>query len=142
MWLLIADKQFRSMRSLLTPKPQTNIFYNNQLNGASHSFKAFRTDNNSTLWNGTTAVTFNTATLPDSFPMGISTATLNGDTGVPAGIGSTQGVLTTYRLSTIPQHIYQTFHHASNTLKLGNSWIRRRNQTTNTWTRWYEVVGI
>lgn len=121
--------------------PATNIFYNNQLNGAPHNFKAFRTDNNSVLWNGNTAVTFNTATLPDSFPMGISTATLNGDTGVPAGIGSTQGILTTYRLSTIANHTYQTFHHSSNTLKLGNSWMRRRNQTTNDWTRWYEIVG-
>ena len=128
--------------SATTTNPGTNIFYNNQLNGAPHNFQAFRTDDNSTIWNGSTAITFNTATLPDSFPMGVSTATLNGDTGVPAGIGSTQGILTTYRLSTIPKATYQTFHHANNTLKLGNFWLRRRDQTTNTWTRWYEIVGI
>jgi hypothetical protein len=124
-----------------TTNSATNVFYNNHLNGAVHNFKAFRTDDNSNIWNGTTAVTFNTSTLPDSFPMGISIATLNGDTGVPTGIGSTQGVLMTYRMSTISKATYQVFYHASNTPKLGSFWIRRRNQTVNSWTQWYEVTG-
>lgn len=122
--------------------PETNLFYNNQLNGAMNKFKAFRTDDNGSITNNIVATTFNTATLPDFFPIGISTAMLNGDIGVPAGTGSTQGILRTYRFASMNKATYQVFYHASNGFKLGSFWLRRRDQTLNAWTCWFEVEGI
>jgi len=129
-----------------TDAGSTNSFLNNTLtNATTVSFRAWRNDFNGTVVQGVAPTTFNTTTLPDSFPTGVFTAILNGDTGVPAGIGSTQGVLTTYRLagtSGYERFTYQTFVHSNNTLKLGSTFIRRRANASNTWTVWYELAGV
>lgn len=125
-----------------TPNPSTNKFLNNQLNGASHTFKAFICDDPGTIVNSTTATTFNTANLPDSFPIGTSTAIINGDTGVPIG---TQGTLYTFKpviTSGLESWTYQTFYHRNTGTKIGSYFIRKRSSGTNTWTSWYEMVGV
>ena len=84
---------------------------------------AWITDDCGTVTNGLTATSFNTLTLPDSFPVGISRAIINGDTNVPAGTGSSQGILITTRMSMTSGYekfTYQEYYHASNTLKLGS----------------------
>jgi hypothetical protein len=109
-----------------------------------HSFPAWRNDTCGTVSNGVAASngSWNSLTLPDSFPEGISNAAVNGDTGVPATTGGLQGVLTTYKLSGIAsKYTYQTYFHASNTLKLGSFFVRRRDQITNTWTAFVEQAA-
>lgn len=118
--------------------------YSNNTGVMAHNFPAWITDNCGTITNGTTATTFNSATLPDSFGVGVSTAVINGDTGVP-GTGGYQGTLYTYRSTNTAGYekfTYQTYYHANNTVKVGSFYLRRRNQSANTWTSWYEVVGV
>lgn len=103
------------------------------------------TDDCGTIVNGNTAVSFNSATLPDSFPVGTSVAVINGDTGVPNGGGSHQGILTTYRYTDTvgyEKFTYQTFYAASNTAKDGAFWTRKRDDVSDTWLAWYEHTGV
>jgi hypothetical protein len=110
--------------------------YANNSTGTTHSFPAWRTDDC-----GIVVEPFTTATLPDSFPFGTSTAILNGDAGVPAGTGGTQGTLITVRPSSgigYNKWTYQQYWHANNGLLLGSFFVRRRDSAANTWTIWYE----
>jgi hypothetical protein len=121
------------------------IFKDNELNGYRHDFPSWKTEDCGEVVNGLTAVSFNTATLPDAFPVGESMAMLNGDTGVPPGTGGTEGILRTFRVSQLggyEKFTYQTFHHSNNLLKIGSYFIRRRKQSLNQWESWAEVAGI
>lgn len=121
----------------------TCCFYNNT-GEPRHTFPAWRNDNSGLVTNGITATSFNSATLPDSFPEGVSVATINGDTGVP-NTGGYQGTLTNYRMVTgdgLSKNIYQTYYPGNNTTDLGSFYIRKRGSSTNTWTSWYKVTGV
>ena len=122
---------------------ETCAFFNNvMVSPITHTFPAWRNDNCGLVSNGVVATNWNSLTLPDSFPLGISNAAVNGDTGVPATTGGYQGTLTTYRLSDIAsKYTWQTYYHANNTLKLGSYFIRRY-AAGNTWTAWFEVIGV
>ena len=128
----------------------TCTYYNN---GGSYNsddtpsteFPAWRTDNTGVMINGATSPTvFNTATLPDTFPAGTCMALLVNDTGAPS-TGGYQGVLYNHKPTTksgLEKFSYQTYYHSNNTVKVGSFFIRRRNTSANTWTAWYEVVGV
>lgn len=121
----------------------TCCFYGNT-GDATHTFTAWRNDNCGTVANGTTATSFNSATLPDSFPEGVCTAVINGDTGVP-NTGGYQGTLTNYRLSAVSgltKATYQNYYPANNSTDLGSFYLRKRNNAANTWTAWYKVTGV
>jgi len=86
---------------------------------------------------------FDSSTLPDSFPEGISIAVINGDSGVP-DTGGRQGTLITYRLTMTGGYekwTYQLYYHANNTVDVGCMYIRRRNSSSNSWTSWYKISG-
>jgi hypothetical protein len=122
---------------------KTCCFYGNT-GDSSHNFTAWRNDNCGTVTNGLTATSFNSATLPDSFPEGICIAIINGDTGVP-NTGGYQGTLTNYKLSSVSglaKATYQNYYPANNTTNLGSFYLRKRNNAANTWTAWYEVIGV
>ena len=105
-----------------------------------HQFPAWKTDNS--VANGSTATSFNSATLPQSFPVGICMANINGDTGVPS-TGGYQGTLTTvYSSYTSSKFIYQTYYPANNTTDLGSFYIRKADVSLNSWTSWYKVTGV
>ena len=146
--LSLTGNLFNGSASVLssgTDDGSTNVFLNNIITGAvASSFRAWRTDYCGAVANGVSPITFNTTTLPDSFPPGISYAILNGDTGVPAGTGGSQGTLITYRLTDTAGYnhfTYQQYWHANNTLKLGSFFLRRRNQAANSWTSWFEQAS-
>jgi hypothetical protein len=122
---------------------ETCAFFNNvMVSPITHNFPAWRNDNCGLVSNGVTATNWNSLTPPDSFPLGISNAAVNGDTGVPATTGGYQGTLSTYRLSSIAsKYTWQTYYHANNNLKLGSFFIRR-SAAGNTWTAWFEVIGV
>lgn len=113
-----------------------------------HTFPAWRTDNTGLVVNDQTAGTesFGTGVLPDSFPAGVSYSYLNGDTGVPAGTGAGGlGVLHTIRMSTyttLEKSTIQFFYLYNEGLKVSSVFMRRRQQSTNAWTTWYEIVGV
>ena len=118
-------------------------FYGNT-GTSTHSFTAWRNDNCGTVANGITATSFNSATLPDSFPEGVCNAVINGDTGVP-NTGGYQGTLTNYKLSAVSgsaKATYQNYYPANNTTDLGSFYLRKRNNAANTWTAWYKVTGV
>lgn len=111
----------------------------------SHNFNAWINDNCGSVVNSNTAFSFNSATLPDSFPIGVSVSIVNGDTGVPNGGGSHQGMIINYRYSAnsgYAKWTHQIFYAASNTLKDGAFWTRKRDDSTNTWLSWYEHTGV
>ena len=121
----------------------TCCFYGNT-GTSNHTLPAWRNDNCGTVENSGTAVSFNSATLPDSFPEGISVAVINGDTGVP-NTGGYQGTLFNYRMSAtsgLAKSIYQNYYPANNTTDLGSFYLRKRNNAANTWTAWYKVTGV
>lgn len=121
-----------------THSPATNTFLGNTIyNTVEHSFPAFRTDMTGTIQNGVSATTFNCATLPDSFPAGLSMSMINGDTTCASGTGGNQGTLITYRAtisSGAEKYTYQRYYHANNTLELGCFFGRHRTNGANTWT--------
>lgn len=120
----------------------TCVFVNNS--GAGNQSRCWKTDDPDNSPNGTTAVTFNSATLPDSFQSGESVAVINGDTGVP-NTGGYQGTLKTIRPSSVAGYqkfIHQIYYPANNTTNLGSFYIRKRQNASNAWTSWYEVVGV
>lgn len=121
----------------------TCCFYGNTGDPA-HTFTAWRNDNCGNVTNSTTATSFNSATLPDSFPEGVCTAVINGDTGVP-NTGGYQGTLISNRMSAtagLAKAIYQNYYPANNTTDLGSFYLRKRNNAANTWTSWYKVTGV
>lgn len=121
----------------------TCCFYGNT-GTPNHTFTAWRNDGCGTVTNGTTATSFNSATLPDSFPEGVCTAIINGDTGVP-NTGGYQGTLTNYKLSAVSglaKATYQNYYPANNSTDLGSFYLRKRNNAANTWTAWYKVTGV
>lgn len=121
----------------------TCCFYSNT-GEPRHTFPAWRVDNCGLVTNGITATSFNSATLPDSFPEGVSVATINGDTGVP-NTGGYQGTLTNYRLITgagLSKNTHQVYYPGNNTTDLGSFYLRKRDSATNTWTAWYKVTGV
>ena len=118
--------------------PKTNIFKDNNLDIAP-SIHAFKTDDCRNVTNTTTALTFNTDTLPSVFPIGESTAYLNGDTGLPSGYGSTIGTLKCYNYSGIRANIYQHFYPYQTSLSLGAYFIREALQASDSWTGWYLI---
>ena len=104
------------------------------------NYPAWKTSNS--VANNSTATSFNSATLPQSFPVGICTAWINGDTGVPS-TGGYQGTLTnTYVSYTSSKYIYQTYYPANNTTNLGTFYLRKADVSANSWTAWYAVTGI
>lgn len=112
--------------------------YLSNTHAGTHSFPAWRTDVTGNIGNSGTATTFNTATLPQDFPYGEYTATINGDAGAPAGTGGLQGLLVTTKASSLAEkYWYQTYWPANNTLKLGSFFIRQASGT-NTWNAWVE----
>lgn len=114
------------------------VFFNNNATER-HQFPAWKTDDTGNIFNSGTAITFNTATLPSEFEYGISRATINGDTGAPAGTGGYQGVLETYKVTNVGQkYWYQKYWPANNTLKLGSFFIRQAEQATDAWLAWVE----
>jgi len=115
----------------------TCLYFNN-VHAGTHSFPAWRTDVSGNISNTTTAVSFNTATLPQDFPYGESAATMNGDTGVPSGTGGNQGLLVTTKSSSLAEkYWYQTYWPAYNSLKMGSFFIRQASGS-NTWNAWVE----
>lgn len=144
------NNNFKSVtRKSITSTPSaidfsTITWFNNRGDGTVNS-QIWVTDDCGTVVNGNTAVSFNSTTLPDSFPVGTSISVINGDSGVPNGGGSNQGILTTYRYTNTvgyERYTYQTFYAASNTLKNGAFWTRKRASTTNTWLAWFEHTGV
>lgn len=122
----------------------TYCTYLGNTHSGTHNFPAWRNDTCGTVSNGVAASngSWNSLTLPDAFPEGVSNAAVNGDTGVPSTTGGYQGVLTTYRMSAIAnKYTYQLYFHANNGLKLGSFFVRRRDSTTNTWTAWVEQAS-
>ena len=116
---------------------KTCVYFNN-FHAGTHSFPAWRTDVTGNIGNTGTATSFNTATLPQDFPYGISSATINGDAGAPAGTGGLQGLLVNTKSSSLAEkYWYQTYWPAQNTLKLGSFFIRQASGT-NTWNAWVE----
>jgi len=116
---------------------KTCMYYNN-VHAGTHSFPAWRTDHTGNIGNSLTATSFNTATLPQDFPYGESSCTINGDTGAPPGTGGYQGLLVTTKASSLAEkYWYQTYWPANNTLKLGSFFIRQASGT-NTWNAWVE----
>lgn len=114
--------------------------YLSNTHAGTHSFPAWRTDVTGSIGNSGTATTFNTATLPQDFPYGEYTATINGDAGAPAGTGGLQGLLITVKASSLAEkYWYQTYWPAQNALKLGSFFIRQASGT-NTWNAWVEQV--
>jgi hypothetical protein len=114
----------------------TCVYMNNTWEGT-HSFPAWRTD-----YTGSVVESFDSSTLPDTFPYGICVAAINGDTGVPA-TGSYQGILTNYaQTSLAAKYRYQTYDIANNGVAVGTTYIRRRNNAANTWTAWYTITGV
>jgi hypothetical protein len=112
--------------------------YLSNTHAGTHSFPAWRTDVTGSIGNSGTATTFNTATLPQDFPYGEYTATINGDAGAPAGTGGLQGLLVTTKASSLAEkYWYQTYWPAQNALKLGSFFIRQASGT-NTWNAWVE----
>jgi hypothetical protein len=112
--------------------------YLSNTHAGTHSFPAWRTDVTGNIGNNATATTFNTATLPQDFPYGEYTATINGDAGAPAGTGGLQGLLVTTKASSLAEkYWYQTYWPAQNALKLGSFFIRQASGT-NTWNAWVE----
>ncbi len=121
----------------------TCCFYGNT-GTSNHTFTAWRNDGCGTVVNGVTATSFNSATLPDSFPEGVCNAVINGDTGVP-NTGGYQGTLTNYKLSAVSglaKATYQNYYPANNSTDLGSFYLRKRNNAANTWTAWYKVTGV
>jgi hypothetical protein len=119
----------------------TNIFTGNKTDKRNTIHAAITDD--TTEFNSDVAISFNTQTLPSQFPTGISTAYLNGDTGVPAGIGSTQGLLTNYKTSPTAQTWYQQFvpYSIASGGYNGNFYQRYRDQNSDSWTTWYKFSG-
>jgi hypothetical protein len=118
------------------------VYMNNV--GGSNTSRFWRTDDCGGLSNGTTALSFNSATPPDSFPPGTSMAVINGDTGVP-NTGGYQGTLITVRpnsISGFAHYTYQLYYPANNTVKVSSFYMRKRDSATNTWTDWFEFVGV
>lgn len=118
--------------------------YMNNVGGGSNVSRFWRTDDCGSLSNGTTALSFNSATLPDSFRPGTSMAVINGDTGVP-NTGAYQGTLITVRPNSdsgFAKFTYQLYYPANNTVKVSSFYMRKRDSATNTWTAWYEFVGV
>ena len=110
--------------------------------GAKNTSKFWRTDDCGEISNGTTATSFNSATLPDSFGEGTSMAVINGDTGVP-NTGGYQGTLiTVVPGDNIAKWTYQLYYPANNSVKVGSFYLRKRNTAANTWTSWYEIAGV
>ena len=120
----------------------TCLYLGNIGNLLGHEFNAWRTDDTGIVTNNTTAVSFNSATLPASFPKGISIANINGDTGVPS-TGGYQGTLTCYHTGyNSTKYTYQNYYPANNTTDLGSFYIRKADVTANSWTAWYKVTGV
>jgi len=119
--------------------------YKNNIGGAAHNFPAWLNDDCGVVINGTSAVSFNSATLPDSFPVGICTCIINGDTGVPS-TGAYQGTLINYRFAwsggAYEKFTYQHYYSANNSVDPDSFYIRKRNAGANTWTAWYKVTGV
>jgi hypothetical protein len=85
---------------------------------------------------------FDSSTLPDSFPVGTSTALVNGDGGLPLG---TQGLLRTevgsqfsgYRKFII-QWFNPAFNDATSEVRI---YFRKANSGANTWGAWHYLAG-
>jgi hypothetical protein len=59
--------------------------------------------------------------------------------------GGYQGTLTNYKFSSVSglaKATYQNYYPANNTTNLGSFYLRKRNNAANTWTAWYEVIGV
>jgi hypothetical protein len=131
---------FFALQGSGTTDGKTCVYKNNV--GASNNAPFWLTDEPGLAVNGTTAVSFNSATLPDTFPGGNCISLINGDTGVP-NTGGYQGTLINYKPNTQYTHYaYQLYYPANNTVKLGSFYIRKRAAASNTWTAWYEVIGV
>jgi hypothetical protein len=105
-----------------------------------HNFPAWKSD--SAGINSASAGMFTAATLPDSFPNGVSVVGINGDTGVP-NTGGYQGTLSCFVQTTWSKlYIYQVYYPANNTVDLGSFYLRKRANASNTWTAWYKVTGV
>ena len=105
-----------------------------------HNFPAWKSD--SAGINSGSAGIFTAATLPDSFPNGVSVVGINGDTGVP-NTGGYQGTLSCFVQTTWSnKYIYQVYYPANNTVDLGSFYIRKRANASNAWTAWYKVTGV
>jgi len=130
-------------------------------NGQSkHFFPAFINDNAGLVINTTGDITNQIAnpsfcgkTLPDSFPLGISVALMNGNNthtetemGLPMSY-QYQGTLTTHRtyLETgYEKYTYQTYHWVPNgptNSPFGTYFIRNRATDSNVWASWYKHSG-
>lgn len=118
--------------------------YMSNVGGESNVSRFWQTDDAGGVDNGLTALSFNSATLPDSFRPGTSMAIINGDTGVP-DTGGYQGTLVTVR-PTInggrAKYTYQHYYPANNSVKVSSFYMRKRNNAANSWTAWYEFVGV
>jgi hypothetical protein len=107
--------------------------------GATNASRIWRTD-----VPDLTTLSFSSATLPDSFPVGTCITLINGDTGVP-NTGGYQGTLTSYRPSTTAGYqvyTYQLYYPANNTVDVGSFFLRKRANASNAWTAWFEVIGV
>ena len=105
-----------------------------------HNFPAWKSDSSGI--NSASAGMFTAATLPDSFPNGVSVVGINGDTGVPS-TGGYQGTLSCFVQTTWSnKYIYQVYYPANNTVDLGSFYIRKRANASNAWTAWYKVTGV
>lgn len=102
---------------------------------AVNNFPAFITTDCGLVTNSGTASSFNSATLPDSFSIGTSTAIINGDTGVPVVDGDYQGTLINYKYtgtSGYEKYQYQMYFPANNGTTLSQIYIRQATGS-NTW---------
>ena len=114
--------------------PATNIFRNNMVVGSKVYFDAFLNDNTGMHVNSGSAVySFNTATLPNAFPTGISLATLSGDANTP--IVNATGTLTTYKLSGDTNYISSTYQEFRPTYNATGIYIRQAGNATS-WGSW------
>lgn len=114
------------------------------IGGAANKSKFWMTDRPDVTVNSDTAESFNSATLPDSFPVGTSTAVINGDTGVP-NTGGRQGTLRTVRPASAGGYAkwtYQLYIPANNGSEVGTFYVRKREAASNTWSSWYKVAGV
>jgi len=114
--------------------------YMNNIGNGSNTSRFWRTDDPGAVTNDTTALSFNSATLPNSFSLGNSMAIINGDTGVPS-TGGYQGTLIAVK-SLTSKFTYQLYYPANNTVKVGSFYMRKCNNAANSWTAWYEFAGV
>jgi len=85
---------------------------------------------------------YDSTKLPDSFIVGVETALVNDDAGVPDT--NLQGLLTTKKLSgssSYRKFTVQYFESANNSGDIGDVYIRKGETATNAWSVWYLLTS-